>query len=546
MAAGSVTRAVVPWPSVLSITSRPAVHLHDVLHDGEPEPRASQLARAGPIDAEEALGQTRHVLARNADARIRDGELERGKSVERRRLRVDRDAAALGRVLDRVVDQIDEHLSQAVAVGVCVGRAGRDGGGERQAPLGRAIVQDLDHVVDHGVDGDGAQAQRHAPELEVGEGEQVVDQAAEALGMTVDHLQEAERRLATLACRPEQRLGVSLDRRERGAQLVRDVRDEVPPHGLETAQLGDVVQHEHQAERRSVLGGEPGAVHLQRAPVAERDVTRDHRLPAGELTRDLGDAGMTHEIDERAPGHDGPGRETEELARPRVRQHDPAVEVGDEHALHHAAQDRLEPLALHTHRGERGLDVARHVAEPALEHAEAVAALGTDRRWRRAGGERGGEADHAIDASAHRAREQPRDAEADDHRGGEPGRERGAQAQQVLGERADRHRGADHPHVAVVLLAPRDVEEPPVERRAPAHRVALARAHRAPDLGSIGVVREGRRGLRRLAEHRAVGADHREARVEACRRAPRRLDRGRVPGSTAARCSPRGPRLAAA
>ena len=46
----------------------------------------------------------------------------------------------------------------------------------------------------------------------------------------------------------EQRLGVALDGRERRAQLVRDVGDEVAPDHLQPTQLGDVVQHEHEAE----------------------------------------------------------------------------------------------------------------------------------------------------------------------------------------------------------------------------------------------------------------------------------------------------------
>ena len=45
----------------------------------------------------------------------------------------------------------------------------------------------------------------------------------------------------------EQRLGVRADHGDRRAQLVRDVRDEVPAHGLEPAHRGDVLEQQHAA-----------------------------------------------------------------------------------------------------------------------------------------------------------------------------------------------------------------------------------------------------------------------------------------------------------
>ena len=48
----------------------------------------------------------------------------------------------------------------------------------------------------------------------------------------------------------DQRFGVALDRRQRRAQLVRDVGDEVAADLIGAAQIGDVVQHEHRAAAR--------------------------------------------------------------------------------------------------------------------------------------------------------------------------------------------------------------------------------------------------------------------------------------------------------
>src|SRR4029453_4442211 len=48
----------------------PVVRLDDVLHDRQAEPRATQLARARPVDAEEALRQPWQVVAPGAPAAV--------------------------------------------------------------------------------------------------------------------------------------------------------------------------------------------------------------------------------------------------------------------------------------------------------------------------------------------------------------------------------------------------------------------------------------------------------------------------------------------
>src|ERR1043166_8290798 len=49
-----------------------AVGAHQVLDDGEPEPGASELARAGLVHAVEALGDPRQVFGGNADSGVLD------------------------------------------------------------------------------------------------------------------------------------------------------------------------------------------------------------------------------------------------------------------------------------------------------------------------------------------------------------------------------------------------------------------------------------------------------------------------------------------
>src|SRR5579872_7401242 len=70
MAAESAAAAL----NALDLKAR-AMALQDVLHDRKPETRASCPAGAAGIDAIEALGEARDVLARNADAGVRDREM---------------------------------------------------------------------------------------------------------------------------------------------------------------------------------------------------------------------------------------------------------------------------------------------------------------------------------------------------------------------------------------------------------------------------------------------------------------------------------------
>ena len=64
-----------PPPGSLSITELAAVALHHVLDDGQAQPGAAGLARAAAVDAVEALGQARQVLARDAQAGVADRDL---------------------------------------------------------------------------------------------------------------------------------------------------------------------------------------------------------------------------------------------------------------------------------------------------------------------------------------------------------------------------------------------------------------------------------------------------------------------------------------
>ena len=92
----------------------------------------------------------------------------------------------------------------------------------------------------------------------------------------------------------EQRLDVAADRRQRRAQLVRDVGDEVAPDLIGAPQIGDVVQHQHRAaaaarrHRRGARHERPARVARQRQLAAVDAARRAAPPPAARRCRDGG------------------------------------------------------------------------------------------------------------------------------------------------------------------------------------------------------------------------------------------------------------------
>src|SRR5574341_2075658 len=110
--------------------------------------------------------------------------------------------------------------------------------------LGGLRLVDGDRSVHHLGQADRPAMERDLAELEVGEVEQVVQEAIEALGVLVDYLQKRTRVLPILEPSFQEGLKVSLDRREGGAELMGDIGHELGPDRFEAAQLGDIVQHQ--------------------------------------------------------------------------------------------------------------------------------------------------------------------------------------------------------------------------------------------------------------------------------------------------------------
>ena len=256
------------------------------------------------------------------------------------------------------------------------GQVARDLRRERDAPGVRPRLDDRQHRVDHRVERDGLERQLHLVELDVRQVGEVVEQAAEALGVAERDLEEAPRVLALLQRAAEQRLEVTLDGGERRAQLVGHVRHELRPHLLEPAQRGDVVEHEHDADAGLVAGQhERHRVHLDAcAAPARAAAPRDGRRRRPPLTR------LPRRIACRSPLRMtsmkglpfAAGGQAEDRARALVHREDAVVPVDRDDALHHGVEDRGGLRALLLEVGDLVDEARRHRVERAAERADLV------------------------------------------------------------------------------------------------------------------------------------------------------------------------------
>ena len=186
-----------------------AVRLDDVLDDGQAEAGAAELARARLVDAVEALGQARQILRRHADAGVLDRELDVARRVRRRSaVRQRRRSTATGRArtvtrppfgvyLIALSTRLTSACSSRSWSASSGGVSGATRAAQRHAALRRRLARSTSKVASTTFSAPHrAAAQLGAAELEIGEGQQVVDQAAEPFGVALDDAEEAAR-----ACR---------------------------------------------------------------------------------------------------------------------------------------------------------------------------------------------------------------------------------------------------------------------------------------------------------------------------------------------------------
>ena len=155
-----------------------------------------------------------------------------------------------------------------------------------------------------------------------------------------------------------QRLDVAANGRERRAQFVRHVGDEVAPHLIGAPQIGDVVQHEHGAAAASRATGTTCATNMRRDP--DRAAPRPARAGRPRGPRQLrGDVRLTHHFQImrcRRP----PPAGAASTQRPDWSGRAGPAPFTSTHALDHAGQNRVGVRALARHVGR----AARPVRAP--------------------------------------------------------------------------------------------------------------------------------------------------------------------------------------
>ncbi len=221
--------------------------------DREAEPGPPDRAFPARIGPPEPVEHAGGVLRRHADALVADGDRDAA------RVAVDHDLHGLRiTVLDRVADEVPQDPPDPLRVELHRGVAA--GGGQLQVDAG-ALGEGselLDDVDREGRGHDGFGVELHGLRVVAGDLEEVGEQELEALDLGVQELRRPTDRRLEGVPGVEEHVAGEPDRRERGPELVRDVRHEPLLHAGELGELGDLPAH--------------GVRHVVEAPREDRDV----------------------------------------------------------------------------------------------------------------------------------------------------------------------------------------------------------------------------------------------------------------------------------
>ena len=208
--------------------------------------------------------------------------------------------------------------------------------------------------------------------LETGERQQVCEQCRQPPALLDDPLTESQGGIAILQGAVAERLGVALDCRERSAQLVRDVGDEVAAHPVQLLRRRDVAHHDD----GSLLRAERRAGERQRA--ADRLHPFEVQVALGavgeHLLDEIDQPRLTGEIEHI--GRRGVRRHAEDLAEGGVQKPDSAAGVGHQHTLDHSRHRGAQVIALRLDRAKLLVGVARDALQASCRGAPARAVPG--------------------------------------------------------------------------------------------------------------------------------------------------------------------------
>ena len=300
----------------------------ELAHDGEAEAGSAAGLVVRPFALAELLEDRVVLLRRDADARVRHDERP---LVAAALLGAHLHSAGLGE-LQRVPDEIREDLIQLVRVADDGLEPGRGAGRQLEAFAPGGLLEVRLHLAQQRRDRDDLALDLGLSRFDLGDVENVVDQAEEEAGVALDALEAFLLLGIQLSLRaPQERAGEAQDDRHRRAQLVRDGRQESV---LEGGGALELLRGPRDAAalllEELVLLGEPARL-LRHALVGGRVGDRH-----GQARRDRGQgvAGALREGLDGAEGQNADGlAEVQEGKMQALSRQDPAVEEVDRRRL---------------------------------------------------------------------------------------------------------------------------------------------------------------------------------------------------------------------
>ena len=194
----------------------------DLPYDRKPQACAHLVLPAGEVRLVEAVEDQLLVLLRDADAGVLDAREHLVAALCRLHLHRGVRVAEL----DRVVDKVVEHLLNPARVGVDVQFFPGQDQGEGDL-LGMALMlKGCGDLADHLVEVKVRLVQDHAAGVQVVEGEEIIGQFCQTVGLVEAHLQVLAMQLRRDGA-VEHRLEKAVDGGEGRAEVVGDVRDEL-------------------------------------------------------------------------------------------------------------------------------------------------------------------------------------------------------------------------------------------------------------------------------------------------------------------------------
>src|SRR5260370_41944574 len=115
------------------------------------------------------------------------------------------------------------------------------------------------------VEGDRLEVEFYAAGLESGDGQHVLDDQAQTLGIAGDGLEEFDGDLGIVSGAVEEGFDIAFNKGKRGAQLMADVGDEIRADGFELLETRQIVEDEHGAVALAVAVDDGRAVDLEPA-----------------------------------------------------------------------------------------------------------------------------------------------------------------------------------------------------------------------------------------------------------------------------------------